>query len=111
MLAPASKSSALGAPGIERGPEPQTTRSILGVAMMAPGGVECRIDNISPRCNRLFNLKLVSKLWPSAVRSFETQRDLLQAAVDETMSKRHAALVKATLVVVNRAAIRLKTPY
>jgi hypothetical protein len=40
----------------------------------------------------------------AAVRSFEVQRSLLQAAVNEALPERHAALFKAALVVVNRAA-------
>jgi hypothetical protein len=40
----------------------------------------------------------------AAARSFEVQRDLLQAAVDEILPKRYATLFKAALVVLNRAA-------
>jgi hypothetical protein len=47
----------------------------------------------------------VSMSMYGAARSFEIQRELLQVAVNEVMSKRHAALIAATLVVVNRSAI------
>lgn len=40
----------------------------------------------------------------SAARSFDVQRDLLKAAVEETMAKRYSTLLNATLPVLNRAA-------
>lgn len=39
-----------------------------------------------------------------ATRSFEVQRDLLQAAVDELMAMKYAQMFKSCLVVINRAA-------
>ena len=41
----------------------------------------------------------------SVARSFDIQRDLLLAAVDEIMPKRYAALFRAALVVLRRAAL------
>lgn len=40
----------------------------------------------------------------AAARSFDVQRDLLKAAVDEVLPRRYAKLFKAALVVLNRAA-------
>jgi hypothetical protein len=40
----------------------------------------------------------------AAARSFEVQRSLLEAAVDDVLSKRYAALFRAAFVVLNRSA-------
>jgi hypothetical protein len=40
----------------------------------------------------------------AAIHSFDTQRDLLKVAAEESLSKRNAILFKASLVVLNRAA-------